>query len=60
MEEFEKLVKPIITYLIENYDPHVAVVITDNGAKIIRDELGIIVKETNSEELVFDSFKRIN
>lgn len=60
IKEFEELVKPIMEYLIEKHNPHTTVIITDNYAKIVTDELGTTLRKTNSEELASKSFKKVN
>lgn len=60
IKEFEELVKPIMEYLIEKHNPRTTVIITDNYAKIVTDELGTTLRKTNSEELASKSFKKVN
>ena len=43
-EKFEKLVKPISNFIKENYDSHTTIIITDNHAKVVRDDIGIPIK----------------
>lgn len=48
MEEFDKfyeLVKPVSDYLRENYDPHTTVIITDEIAKIVTDNISVPIKK---------------
>ena len=39
------LCEPIVNYLQNNYDPHVAVVITDNSVRLERTELFMPIKK---------------
>ena len=43
-EKLQEITKPIIKFLKENYDPHTTIVITTEHIKIVRDELGIPIK----------------
>jgi len=43
-EKLHEIVKPIIKFLKENYDLHTTLVITTDHIKIVRDEVGIPIK----------------
>lgn len=42
--KLEMLAKPLCELLRNQYDPHSTIVITQNEVKIVRDELGIPIK----------------
>ena len=39
LEEFEKLVKPLVDYINDNYDPYTIIVVEFNKAEIKRVEI---------------------
>lgn len=45
IKELNQLCAPVVEYLIENYDPYCSVVISDSHIKLVRDEIGIPIKE---------------
>ena len=40
IDEFEKLTKPLVAYLQENYYPHSAIIITTDRAELLVGEMG--------------------
>lgn len=47
LNDLEKICKPISEYLINSYDPHCSIIISDNQIKLIRTEIGIPVKSND-------------
>lgn len=47
IKKLEKICKPIVKFLKENYDPYSTIVITDTHIKLTRDEVGIPVKSND-------------
>lgn len=45
MKKLEELCKPIAEYLKQNYDPHCSIIISDSYIKLVRDEIGISIKD---------------
>ena len=43
-DEFEKLVKPISEFIRKKYDMHTTVIITETTAKVVRDDIGMPIK----------------
>lgn len=41
MNELEKLAKPLVDYLRNNYNPHTTIVITDERVSVVEDVIGI-------------------
>lgn len=41
IESLEKICKPVVDYLKDNYNPHCTVVITDSQVKLVEDKIGI-------------------
>lgn len=41
MTKFKELVKPLVEYLQENYDPHHYIVISCNHAELVKGQMGI-------------------
>lgn len=41
MNELEKLAKPLVDYLRNNYNPHTTIVITDERVVVVEDVMGI-------------------
>lgn len=41
IEEFKTLAKPLNEWLQKNYDPHCNIIISYDGAEVVRGELGI-------------------
>jgi hypothetical protein len=41
IKEFEELVRPILKYLCDNYDPHVLVIITPTSAELLKGKMSI-------------------
>jgi len=35
MKEFEKIVRPVVEYLQQNYHPHASIIITQTNAEIV-------------------------
>lgn len=52
IKALEEVCKLIVDHLKDNYDPHCALVITDSQIKLVRDEIGIAIKEAAPEVLV--------
>jgi len=40
-KEFETLTKPLNEWLQKNYDPHCKIIISCDGAEVVRGELGV-------------------
>ena len=45
INELNKLCKPIVEFLKENYDCHTTIIISQDGVKMIQDEIGIPINE---------------
>jgi hypothetical protein len=45
INEFEKLSKPLIEFLNDNFNPHTKILITDDNAEILSGECSIHTKE---------------
>lgn len=43
--EFEKLAKPLIAFLNENYNPHTSIIINPTSAEIVSGEMSIYTEE---------------
>lgn len=44
-EEFERLAKPLIEFLNNNYHPHVSIIITTDSAEILSGEMAFQTDE---------------
>ena len=45
MKKIEELCKPVYEYLRQNYDPHCSIIISDLHIKLVRNEIGIPIKD---------------
>lgn len=45
IEEIERISKPIIEYIKNNYNPHTTVIINEDCIKVVSDEVNIPYKE---------------
>lgn len=45
INELNELCKPIVKFLKENYDTHTTIIISQEGVKMIQDEIGIPMNE---------------
>lgn len=45
IKALEEISKPVVDYLKNNWDSHCTVIITDCHIKLVRDEIGIPMKE---------------
>jgi len=47
IKELEELSKSLIEWLKKNYSPHATIIITDTYVKVVRDEIGIPIKDND-------------
>ena len=45
MKDFEEAAKPLIKYLCENHHPHMTVIVTPTGAKLVEGQMSIKCEE---------------
>ncbi|MCH3962954.1 MAG: hypothetical protein LKE46_01650 [Clostridium sp.] len=50
IKSLEKICKPVVDYLKDNYNPHCAVVITDNQIRLVEDKIGIPVERVENND----------
>lgn len=51
IKELGEISKPVVDYLKNNWDTHCTVVITDSHIRLVRDEIGIPVKDKEAPEV---------
>lgn len=52
IKALEEVSKPVADYLKSNFDPHCTVIITDSHIRLVRDEIGIPVRNNELEKKV--------
>ncbi|APM37329.1 hypothetical protein [Clostridium kluyveri] len=50
MKSLEKVCKPVVDYIRDNYNPHVTVVITDSQIKLLEDKMSIPIESDGRED----------
>lgn len=43
--EFEKLAKPLIKFINDNYNPHVSIIVTPTSAELVSGEISVYTEE---------------
>lgn len=56
IKKLEELCKPIAEYLKQNHDPYCSVIISDSHIKLLRDEIGIPILESEMKKM--NEFKK--
>ena len=44
LKEFEEVVKPVIKFLNDNFNPHTSIIIDHDSAELVEGQMGIVTK----------------